>query len=101
MGDSLLMKRYSWIATLVTVVLLAAAPTSAPVLARAAQAAPKCQPGDQVWIGSFGYGVNCLDVAGWHTFNKQNGSVSSDQTAAIAFCNGKVWIANTLGISMT
>src|SRR5258708_6071869 len=92
------MKRHLWITITIAFALLAIASNAAQVHANTS---PNCQPGDQMWIGSFGYGVNCLDAAGWHTYNVKSGAVASDQTAAIAFCNGKVWIVNTLGITVT
>ncbi|HLY24922.1 MAG TPA: two-component regulator propeller domain-containing protein [Aggregatilineales bacterium] len=92
------MKRFLWIAVLMALALLPNASNSVQAQTNAPQ---NCKPGDQAWIGSFGYGANCLDGAGWHTYDKQTGAVTSDQTAAIALCNGKVWIANTLGITMT
>jgi len=66
-----------------------------------ANAPETCKPGDQLWVGSFGYGVNCLDGTGWHTYTQENGAVASDQTAAIGVCAGKVWIVTTLGITVT
>jgi sugar lactone lactonase YvrE len=64
-----------------------------------AATATTCAEGSGAWLGSFGYGVNCADAAGWQSFNAKGKSITSDQVQDIEVCNDRVVVAHTLGLS--
>ncbi|HEY43982.1 MAG TPA: hypothetical protein G4O11_08385 [Anaerolineae bacterium] len=61
-----------------------------------------CNAADSAWMGTFGYGVSCLDETGWHTFEKGSSTLASDQIKDIFICSeDKVWIVHSLGLNLT
>jgi hypothetical protein len=60
-----------------------------------------CDLSQAAWIGTFGFGLNCLDGAGWHLHTEDDTAISN-QTADLAVCpNGMVWILHSYGASAT
>ena len=54
------------------------------------------------WIGTFGFGVNALDKAGWHAYATKVSPLPSDQIKDIAvLLDNRVWITHSLGLSVT
>lgn len=84
---------------------LACAALGAPVAASAApiaapaRAATTCADGGGAWIGSFGFGVNCMDAKGWEVATKASKSLTNDQIQDIEQCGDKTVVIHTLGIS--
>ncbi len=67
----------------------------------ASLSAESCDTAQSVWIGTFGFGVNCLDQAGWYAYTQNAGSLPTDQVQAVAVCQDSVWVAHSLGLSTT
>ncbi len=60
-----------------------------------------CDASNALWIGTSGFGGNCLDDTGWHTYNSKSG-LSDDLIKSIVVCSDKsARIANSLGIDVT
>src|SRR5437899_3324500 len=58
-----------------------------------------CKADNAAWIGSFGYGANCLDDAGWTSYEKGKSQLQSGLVNTIAACaDGTTWISNALGL---
>jgi hypothetical protein len=75
-------------------------PTSAPANPGTSQGG--CNVNEAAWVGSFGYGLNCIDSAGWHTFLPEESGLSGDQIKAIAVCaDNTAWIVSGLGVDST
>ena len=75
-------------------------PTLRPSIPLTAQG--QCNVNEAAWVGSFGYGLNCIDSAGWHTFLAETSSLSGDQIKSIAVCaDNRTWIASSLGVDST
>ena len=96
------------------------APTTVPTAARTAAptgvnapatAAPTAQAtaqptvageGGCAWVGTFGYGLACLDDGGWRSVVGAAGDLRSDQIQDLASCaDGRTWVASTLGLQVT
>jgi hypothetical protein len=84
-------------------------PPAATAVPKAVDTAPTAQPlqpanGAEgiMCAGTFGFGVTCLDTAGWHTFTKGNTpALRSDQIKNIAICpDGKIYIAASSGLAV-
>jgi len=56
---------------------------------------------DAVWVGSFGYGLNLIDSAGWHTYLPDTSGLSGDQIKDIAVCETQAWVVSGLGVDST
>ncbi len=66
---------------------------------QAAKSAPPAGPG-MACLGSFGYGLTCLDETGWQTFNKDNSALGSNLITSISTCpDGSLLVAHSSGIS--
>ncbi len=51
-------------------------------------------------LGTFGFGVTCLDEDGWHAFNEANAALSSDQVKDMALCpDNRLLVLHTYGVS--
>lgn len=85
-----------------------AAPTKAPAAAtekEGAEAAPPAMSmtGDGVMCaGTFGFGITCLDAAGWRTYDKDNTpALRSDQVKDALFCgDGKLYVTVSSALVM-
>ena len=61
--------------------------------------AASCKLDNAAWVGTFGYGVSCLDDSGWTSYVKGSSDLQSNQIADVAVCaDGSTWVANTLGL---
>ena len=83
-------------------------PTAVPTIEAPAATARSESAGDQrcrssqtAWIGTFGFGLQCLDDAGWHTFTKDIAPISNQVKDIVVCSDGRAWIATSLGLSTT
>jgi hypothetical protein len=75
-------------------------PTSAPSGPGTSQGG--CNLNEAAWVGSFGYGLNCIDSAGWHTFLPGESGLSGDQIKDLTVCaDNRAWIVSGLGVDST
>jgi ligand-binding sensor domain-containing protein len=97
----MVLKRVSTFTT-VLVLLLMSVIAFVPTQGTAAlPQAASCSPDEGVWIGTFGFGLNCLDEAGWHAFIQGKGSVGNNLVKTVVVCPDKrVWAAHALGLSV-
>jgi len=67
----------------------------------AAPAKPPAAGGaDMACVGSFEFGMGCLDANGWSTYNKENSNLGANMVLDMALCpDQRVLVAHTLGIS--
>jgi hypothetical protein len=66
---------------------------------KAGKAPLPAEPG-MACLGSFGYGLTCLDDAGWHSYTKDDSPLSSDLIKSITVCpDRRILIAHSSGIS--
>lgn len=64
--------------------------------------APRCARENAAWIGSFGYGVSCIDEDGWHGMTQETSGLGGDLVSRITIGpDGRAWIVNTGGLSVT
>ncbi|MCP4541897.1 MAG: hypothetical protein GY832_32610 [Chloroflexi bacterium] len=74
-------------------------PPQEPEPEQAAKSAPPAGPG-MACLGSFGYGLTCLNETGWQTFNKDNSPLGGNLITSISTCpDGSLLIAHSSGIS--
>ncbi len=74
-------------------------PTRETEAEQAAKSAPPAGPG-MACLGSFGYGITCLDETGWQTFNRDNSPLGGDLITNISVCpDGSLLVAHSSGIS--
>jgi hypothetical protein len=60
-----------------------------------------CDSSHAAWIGTFGFGLNCLDDAGWHIYLQDQAPIGN-QIKDIAICSDRrAWIANSRGLAVT
>jgi hypothetical protein len=60
-----------------------------------------CDLSRAAWIGTFGFGLNCLDGAGWHLYTEDTTPISN-QVADLTVCpDGTVWVLHSFGASAT
>lgn len=78
--------------------LFACAVLSSPNPTQAATPAG-CAENAGVWVGAFGTGINCVDVAGWQAYTSKSKAITSDQVQDIEVCNDRIVVAQTLGLS--
>lgn len=79
-------------------------PTEAPPAAEEEPALPPaeaCDAAQAAWIGTFGFGLNCLDAAGWHLYTGEDTPIS-DQIKDVAACSdGRAWLLHSYGLDVT
>lgn len=77
-------------------------PTTAAGTAPTAElVADACNAAEAAWIGTFGFGLDCLDGAGWHLYSEDNAPIG-DQISDVVVCpENRVWMAHTYGVSVT
>lgn len=72
-------------------------PTEAPTPTTMAGGAGE---GNLACIGTFGYGVTCIEEEAWVTYTRETSSLGGDQVHDITTCpDGRLLIAHTFGIS--
>jgi hypothetical protein len=66
---------------------------------KAGKAPLPAEPG-MACLGSFGYGLTCLDDTGWHSYAKDDSPLSSDLIKSITVCpDRRILIAQSSGVS--
>lgn len=77
------------------------APTAVqPVATSAPVATLSSEPG-QACVGSFGYGVTCIENNEWVNYTKKNAGLSGDLVKDIAICpGGEILVLTTAGVNL-
>jgi ligand-binding sensor domain-containing protein len=79
-------------------ILLVPAGQTVPALA----AATACDSASALWVGSSGFGLNCLDNTGWHSYTKDSGGLSDPNITAISICADKsIWLSTGSDVNST
>jgi hypothetical protein len=80
-------------------------PTAAPPTATpeptAVQLVDTCDASQAAWIGSFGFGLNCLDAARWHLYTEEDSPISNQLMDAAICPDGRAWVLHSFHLDAT